>query len=68
MEDPTWVNGVGQCFLRMRMAMEAVKPLVAEFWVLREGNSKVWVEVKYGNISVLRPDLKVEHVAIVACS
>ena len=45
-EDPEWKSGVGRCFLRMKMAIDVEKPLVAGFWVPRE-NGKVWAEVKY---------------------
>ena len=41
-EDPSWMNAVGRCFLRMRVAMVDEKPLVARFWILREGNKKLF--------------------------
>ncbi|XWS57278.1 hypothetical protein CRYUN_Cryun09bG0160200 [Craigia yunnanensis] len=50
-EDLTWENRVERCFFRMRVAMEVAKPLVAGFWVPREGNSKVWAEVKYEKVT-----------------
>ena len=49
-DDPTWLNGVGRSFLRMRIAVEIEKPLVAGFWVLREDKRRVWVEVKYEKV------------------
>ena len=49
-EDPEWKSGMGRCFLRMKMAIDVEKPLVAGFWVPRE-NGKVWAEVKYEKVA-----------------
>ncbi|XVF06989.1 hypothetical protein REPUB_Repub06bG0099000 [Reevesia pubescens] len=42
-----WRDSRRQCFLRIRVAIEVHKPLMAGFWVPRSRKAKVWAEIKY---------------------
>ncbi|XWS21768.1 hypothetical protein CRYUN_Cryun30bG0082600 [Craigia yunnanensis] len=49
-EDPMGINGIGRSFLRIRVAEDMKKPLVAGFWVLRGDKGKMWSKRNYEDI------------------
>ncbi|XVF36347.1 hypothetical protein REPUB_Repub19eG0050700 [Reevesia pubescens] len=42
-----WRKGAGKSFLRIRVEIDSERPLCNGFWVPRDGNDRVWAEVKY---------------------
>ena len=49
-EDPIWNKWVIRSFLKVRVAVDVEKPLVAGFWVSRGDKRMVWAEVRYEKI------------------
>ena len=50
-EDLVRKKGVGRSFLRVRVAVDVEKPLVAGFWVSRGDRGRVWAKIKYKRIA-----------------
>ena len=42
-EDLSWTHGVGRYFLRICVAINVNRPLVAGFWIPRKGKERFWL-------------------------
>ncbi|OMO51460.1 hypothetical protein CCACVL1_29789 [Corchorus capsularis] len=47
LEKPEREQGIGRCYMRIRLEFDISKPLVPGFWVPRSGKDKLWVKLKY---------------------
>ncbi|OMO61130.1 Endonuclease/exonuclease/phosphatase [Corchorus capsularis] len=47
LEKPDWSQGIGRCYMRIRLELDVNKPLIPGFWVPRQDKGKLWVRLKY---------------------